>query len=75
MVKTRSQMADNFAGPNSEFKRRRRWPEDAINVFSSIVINVLPEVVTVQAKKGDDKRVEPIDIVVGPRDLRPTPIK
>jgi hypothetical protein len=75
MVKARAQVADDLANAYTKVERGQGWAVHAIDVFGSVVVHLLPKVATVHVKKGCDKLIKPIDIMIGPLNLRPTPVK
>jgi hypothetical protein len=75
MIKPRSQMIDNFSAANCEFRRGIGWTKDTKNMLRSIIITVHPEIVAMTVNKSGDDLIEAIDVMVGPLNLRLTPVE
>jgi hypothetical protein len=75
VVQTGPEMTKNFSGANREIERRIGWAEHAHDILSSIVVNIRPDIVRVECKKMGGQLVQAVDVLVGPLNLRPTPVE
>jgi hypothetical protein len=75
MVQAGPKVGNNLASPNGEIERRVRWTRNAIDILRKVTVYLFRWGVRIESKELLNKRIEPLDIVVGPLDLRPTPFE
>jgi len=76
MIEAGTQMVNNLSGEHREAQWDRSFrAESAKNVLSDLVIHLSRNAVIVGTREGGYFRSEAFDVLVGPLNLRPTPIE